>query len=127
MQQYRILLFIIIFITGSSEICGQQYEWFGDYQWSDDECNQTQCCCLHGTLSVIGNDTSIGFISNLSGRDCEKETFNLWAPYSRDVTQVLGRLYGSILISLTISENSNIITLTRLDTSDCNLKAKKAS
>ncbi|CAF2870995.1 unnamed protein product [Rotaria sp. Silwood2] len=126
MQQYRILLFIIVcIITSSLEICGQQYEWLGDYQWSDNECNKTQCCCPHGTLSVIVNETSIGFISNLSGRDCEKETLNLWAPYSTDITEVLGRLYGFILIYLTISENSSIITLTRLDTSNCNLKAKK--
>ncbi|CAF3412745.1 unnamed protein product [Rotaria sp. Silwood2] len=77
MQQYRVLLFIIVFTTDSSEIFGQQYEWSGNYQWSDDECNQTQCCCPHGLLSVISNDTSIGFISNLRGRDYEKETLNL--------------------------------------------------
>ncbi|CAF3000152.1 unnamed protein product [Rotaria sp. Silwood2] len=68
MQQYRVLLFIIVFTTDSSEIFGQQYEWSGNYQWSDDECNQTQCCCPHGLLSVISNDTSIGFISNLRGQ-----------------------------------------------------------
>ncbi|CAF3764594.1 unnamed protein product [Rotaria socialis] len=72
MQQYRCLLFIIVFIIDSSEIFGQQYEWSGSYQWSDDECNQKQCWCPHGTLSVISNDTSIGFISNLRGRDCEQ-------------------------------------------------------
>ncbi|CAF4920914.1 unnamed protein product [Rotaria sp. Silwood1] len=104
MQQYRFLLLIIVFTTGSSEIFGQQYEWSGNYQWSDDECNQTQCCCPHGTLSVISNDTSIGFISNLRGRDCEKETFNIWAPYPRDLIEVLGRL---------------------LDTSNCDSKATK--
>ncbi|CAF3786041.1 unnamed protein product [Rotaria sp. Silwood1] len=104
MQQYRFLLLIIVFTTGSSEIFGQQYEWSGNYQWSDDECNQTQCCCPHGTLSVIVNETSIGFISNLNGRDCEKETFNIWAPYPRDLIEVLGRL---------------------LDTSNCDSKATK--
>ncbi|CAF2937205.1 unnamed protein product [Rotaria sp. Silwood2] len=125
MQQYRVLLFIIVFTTDSSEIFGQQYEWSGNYQWSDDECNQTQCCCLHGLLSVISNDTSIGFISNLRGRDYEKETLNLWTSYPSDLTEVFGRLYGLTLIYLTINDNSNIITLARLDTSNCNLKAKR--
>ncbi|CAF3148712.1 unnamed protein product [Rotaria socialis] len=85
MQQYRCLLFIIVFIIDSSEIFGQQYEWSGSYQWSDDECNQKQCWCPHGTLSVISNDTSIGFISNLRGRDCEQVTFSLWSPYPSDL------------------------------------------
>ncbi|CAF2247784.1 unnamed protein product [Rotaria magnacalcarata] len=88
MQQYRCLLFIIVFITGSSEIFGQQYEWSGSYQWSDDKCNQTQCCCPLGTLSVISNDTFIRFISNLRGRDCEKEIFSLWSPYPRDLVAI---------------------------------------
>lgn len=114
-----------MFISGSSEIFRQQYEWPGYYQWSDDECNQKQCCCPHGTLSVTNNDTSIGFISNLRGRGCEQETLNLWAPYVSDLSEVFGRLYGFALISLTINENSSIIKLIRLDTFNCDLKAKK--
>ena len=98
--------------------------WVG--QWTtNNQCSQTQCCCLSGTLSIasINNRANLQLTSSVSGQCGSQQQIQIAIPTPSGTTY-----QGSILgNNHQITLNGNTLTDTNLDASVCSGQATKVS
>src|SRR5689334_13226735 len=113
------------FFATSMIILVHSQQWTGIFT-ADSTCSRTLCCCLDGTIVVTRPSTNILAMSSRFSGQCGTLTiFAGTTPYPNDYSGYL--MIGNTNLTLTLSCNSNTITVVNPTNSACNGNAYRST